>query len=83
VPNEVYEFNLVLTPVTHAFLAGHAIRVTITSSDFPAYARSLNRFGSYATLDQPRTALQTIHHGRHSPSRVVLPVTRGSLASLA
>jgi hypothetical protein len=42
---------------------------------------SLNRFGSYATLDKPRVAHQTIHHGRNTPSRIVLPVTRGSLPS--
>jgi hypothetical protein len=82
VPGDAYEFNLVLTPVTHAFLPGHSIRVTITSSDFPAYARSLNRFGSYATLDQPRIAVQTVRHGGSFPSRIVLPVTRGSLSSL-
>jgi uncharacterized protein len=81
VPNELQKYQLVLSPVIHAFLPGHSIRVTITSSDFPAYARSLNRFGSYATLDQPRIAQQTIHHGWNTPSRIVLPVTRGSLPS--
>jgi uncharacterized protein len=78
-PNDLQEYQLVLTPVTHAFMPGHSIRVTITSSDFPAYARSLNRFGSYATLADPRIAQQTVHHGRNTPSRIVLPVTRGCL----
>jgi uncharacterized protein len=67
VPNDLYEYRLVLTPMTYAFRPGHSVRVTITSSDFPAYARSPNRFGFYATLDQPRVAQQTIHDGRNSP----------------
>jgi putative CocE/NonD family hydrolase len=79
-PGEVHEFNVELTPITHAFVPGHSIRVTITSSDFPAYARSLNRFGSYATLADPRIAQNTIHDGASTPSQVILPVTRGSVS---
>jgi predicted acyl esterase len=53
----------------------------LPAATFPAYAPSLNRFGSCATLDQPRIARQTIYHGPNSPSRIMLPVTPGSLSS--
>ena len=74
-PGETYLFRIELTALTHAFLPGHRLRVTLTSSDFPMYARSLNRFGSYRDLADGQAALNTIT----ADSRIVLPVTRGSL----
>ena len=61
----------------HAFLPGHRLRVTVTSSDFPWFARSMNRFGSIVTLGDPRVATNSIHHAAAHPSRIRLPVTRG------
>ena len=60
-------------------MPGHRIRVTITSSDFPWFARSMNRFGRIADLAEPRVATNTIHHSQQYPSRIVLPVIRGSV----
>ena len=54
-PNEIYDFEVELTPITHAFQPGHRVRITLTSSDFPTFARSLNRFGRYIDLDEPRS----------------------------
>ena len=79
-PGRAYEFDFELTALCHAFLPGHRIRVTLTSSDFPMYARSLNRFGRYRDQAEPRVATNRVHHGGACPSRLVLPVTRGSLA---
>jgi len=76
VPGEVYRFDVELWPTHHVFLPGHRVRVTVTSSDFPWFARSMNRFGHIAELAEPRVAVNTVHHGGAHASRVRLPVER-------
>jgi putative CocE/NonD family hydrolase len=73
-PGEPYRFRVELWPVHHTFLPGHAIRVSITSSDFPWFARSLNQFGPLKDQSEPLLANNTIHHGGNFPSRIILPV---------
>ncbi|QWF83537.1 CocE/NonD family hydrolase [Amycolatopsis sp. CA-230715] len=68
VPGQAYRFDLELWPTQHTFAAGHRIRVTVTSSDFPWFARNLNRFGPIATAIDPRIAVNTVY-----PSRLRLP----------
>jgi putative CocE/NonD family hydrolase len=78
-PGEVHRFEVELWPVHHAFRPGHRVRVTITSSDFPWFARSLNRFGPIRDQAEPRVAENAIHHGGAHASRIRLPIERGSL----
>ena len=73
-PGEVHRFEVELWPVHHVFLPGHRVRVLITSSDFPWFARSLNRFGPLKDQADPRVATNTIHHDPAHPSRLRLPV---------
>jgi len=73
-PNEVLEYDVELWPTHHVFMPGHAMRITITSSDFPWYARSMNRFGPVRSQGEPRTAHNTVHFGGDYPSRCVLPI---------
>ncbi|MEZ4530282.1 MAG: CocE/NonD family hydrolase [Thermomicrobiales bacterium] len=70
VPNEPFEIDIELWPTHHAFLPGHQIRVTVTSSDFPWFARNLNQFGHIRYQSEPKIATNTILPG----SRIVLPV---------
>ena len=74
VPGEPTKFDVELWPAHHRFLPGHRIRVTVTSSDFPWFARSLNQFGPLKNQAEPRVATNTVHHGGPMPSRIVLPV---------
>lgn len=67
-------FGIELWPTHHRFLPGHRVRVTVTSSDFPWFARSMNTAGPIGGLAEPRTATNTVHHGGLTPSRLVLPV---------
>jgi len=55
------------------------VRVPITSSDFPWFARSLNHFGPLKDQAEPRIATNTVYHGGAHPSRLVLPIERGKL----
>ncbi|HLX51918.1 MAG TPA: CocE/NonD family hydrolase [Streptosporangiaceae bacterium] len=80
VPGVVYPFDVELWPTHHVFLPGHRIRVTVTSSDFPWFARSLNRYGTPRSLAEPRVASNTVYHGGRYPSRLVLPVEAASAA---
>lgn len=66
--------NLVIPVATvgHTFLSGHRIRVSITSSAYPAVYPHPNR-GDWKT-GSPRTATQTVYHDPTMPSRLVLPV---------
>lgn len=73
-PDEVLEYDVELWPTHHVFLPGHSIRVTITSSDFPWYARSMNRFGPVRDQDEPRVARNTVYFGGDHPSRCIVPV---------
>jgi uncharacterized protein len=82
VPGTVYRFPIELNPVQHAFVPGHRIRVTVTSSDFPWFARSMNRFGPIATVADPRPARNTVVHSSEHPSCIRLPLERGSTDSL-
>jgi uncharacterized protein len=79
IPGEVHRFDVELWPVHHAFLPGHRIRLTITSSDFPWFARNLNRFGPLKFQADPRVATNSVHHGGPYASRVILPVERGRI----
>jgi putative CocE/NonD family hydrolase len=78
-PGEIHRFLVELWPVHHAFLPGHRIRVSVTSSDFPWFARSLNQFGSLKDQAIPKVATNTIHHGGDHASRIILPIQRGAL----
>ena len=70
VPNEPFEIDVELWPTQHAFLPGHQIRVTVTSSDFPWFARNLNQFGHIRYQSDPKIATNAILPG----SRIVLLV---------
>jgi hypothetical protein len=61
-------------PTHHVFQPGHRLRLTVTSSDFPWYARSLNHFGPVRNQSNPRVAINSIHVGGEYVSRITLPV---------
>ena len=75
-PGRIYSFNIELRPTHHVFLPGHCIRLTITSSDFPWFARSMNCFGKIADLAVPIVATNSIFHTSIYPSCLKLPVQR-------
>ena len=63
-----------LWPTHHVLKPGHSIRLTVTSSDFPWFARSLNQFGPVHLQSEPKVAIDTVHFGGEFPSRLVLPI---------
>jgi uncharacterized protein len=73
-PGVVHEVTVELGNTSHVFLTGHAVRLHVTSSDFPRWDRNPNTGERLATAEQVRVAAQTVHHDTARPSRVVLPV---------
>jgi uncharacterized protein len=73
-PAEAYRFTIDLWATSHVFLAGHRVRVEISSSNFPRFDRNLNTGAEQATGRQWQTALQTVFHDSRYPSHIVLPV---------
>ena len=63
--------RLELDPIAHRFRAGSRIRVLITGSWFPRYARNLGTDEPVLTARQSRPATHTVRYGR---SRLLLPV---------
>lgn len=76
-PGRVYEFSIDLQVTSNVFLAGHRIRLDITSSCFPLWDRNLNTGGDPATDTTWQVAHQTIYHDRAHPSRIRLPIIPG------
>ena len=71
---KVYRYEIDLWVTSNVFLAGHKIRVEISSSNFPRFDRNPNtgsRFGSDKKL---RKAKQTIYHDTEHPSHILLPI---------
>ena len=73
-PGKVYEYTIDLWATSNTFLAGHRIRVEISSSNFPRFDRNLNTGEDPATGTRMETATQTIRHSAEFPSHIVLPV---------
>jgi hypothetical protein len=74
VPGEVYPFVIALGNISHVLKAGHALRLLVTSSDFPRWDRNTNTGDRPATATHTRPAQQTILHDQAHPSRLVLPM---------
>lgn len=73
-PDEFTPQDVDLWSTSHVFRAGHRIRVQVTSSNFPRWARSLNTGEPVEDGTHARTALQRIAHDAARPSRLILPV---------
>ncbi len=73
-PGHIYKFTIDLWATCNVFLAGHRLRLEVSSSNFPRFDRNLN------TAEDPERgtrwvkARNTIYHDGKHPSAVVLPV---------
>ena len=73
-PGAVYEIELPLHSTANRFVAGHRIRVDVSSSNFPRIDVNLNNGGPLGVPGPVRTAENTVFHDRDRPSRIELPV---------
>lgn len=73
-PEAVTEYRIRMTATACRFLAGHRIRLEITSSDFPNHDRNHNTGGNDLAETELVAAIQEVHHSRKYPSHLKLPV---------
>lgn len=74
--NDVIKINIDLWNTAQVFKAGHRIRIEVSSSAFPKYARNLNVRGNQGLIKDYNTAKQTLYHGIQYPSCIYLPVVK-------
>ena len=73
-PGEIYPLSIDAGVTSNVFLAGHSIRVEISSSNFPRFDRNPNTGRPFADETQLETAQQSVYHGAVYASEVLLPV---------
>ena len=73
---KVYEVNLTAMSTSNMFKKGHRIRIEISSSNFPRFARNLNTGGDNFNESKGLIARNTIHHSKKYPSSITLPIVK-------
>ena len=75
-PNKEHSATIKLWGTSNLFKKGHRIRIHVTSSNFPRFARNLNSGKAAAdeTEEDIRVATQTIFHSAGRASAIVLPI---------
>ncbi len=73
-PGEAYRYNVDVGPTAMLFRKGHCIRLEVSSSNFPAYARNAG-VPHHGSADLT-PATQTVLHDASHPSRLILPIVR-------
>jgi putative CocE/NonD family hydrolase len=73
-PGTVYEIRFPLESTSNYFGPGHRIRLEVSGSNFPGYARNLNTGGNNYDESEWIVAKNTVYHTAQYPSHLVLPV---------
>ncbi len=73
-PGQTYQLSIDLHGTGNQFAAGHRIRVEVSSSAFPTYARNLNTGGDNYRDTKSVVAKTQIHHSAGQTSYVLLPI---------
>ena len=73
---EVYTIRPTPMTTSNRFARGHRIRVEVTSSNFPKFARNLNTGGNNERETRSVVARNSIHHDAANASYIDLPVAR-------
>jgi putative CocE/NonD family hydrolase len=79
-PNTPYQFTLDLGYTAAMLKPGHKLRLEVSSSNFPQYARNLNTGASNEDTSVTRVARNTILHDATHPSILTIPVVAGVTA---
>ena len=73
-PGEPYEYKIDLGPVCVHVPAGTRLRLQVSSSDFPQWARNMNT--GWPPQPGIQVATQTVLHDEAHPSRLTVPLVR-------
>jgi len=73
-PGQIYEFSIDLWSTAAAFAPGHAVRLSISSSNYPRFEANPNTGDPFHQHTTTQIAHQTIYHDVEHPSALILPV---------
>ena len=73
---KVYKVDLSQMSTSNYFKKNHKIRIEISSSNFPRFARNLNTGGDNFNESKGIVAKNTIHHSKKYPSSITLPIVK-------
>ncbi len=75
-PDEIVPIAIDLWSTSNVFLAGHRLRIEVSSSCFPKFARNSNTGGNVATesREQYQVAVNRVYHDADHPSHILLPI---------
>jgi len=73
-PGEIYHVSVDLWATSNVFLAGHKLRLEVSSSNFPRFDRNSNTGEEQARATRLAKATNAIYHDRAHPSALLVPV---------
>ncbi len=73
-PGETYHVTVDLWATSNVFLAGHKLRLEISSSNFPRFDRNLNTGEEQAAGTRMSKAANVVFHDNVHPSALLLPL---------
>jgi putative CocE/NonD family hydrolase len=73
-PGAIYKVKVDLWATSNVFLAGHRIRLEISSSNFPRFDRNLNSGEEQSVATRLVKATNTVVHDHEHPAALILPV---------
>ena len=73
-PGETYHLLVDLWATSNVFLAGHKLRLEVSSSNFPRFDRNLNTGEAQARATRMVKATNVIYHDQAHPSALLLPI---------
>jgi putative CocE/NonD family hydrolase len=71
--DKVYKVELTPMATSNHFARGHRIRIEVSSSNFPRFARNLNTGGKNYDEKEGVIAHNSVHHSSRYPSQIRLP----------
>jgi len=73
-PGNVYHIHVNLWATSNVFLAGHKLRLEVSSSNFPRFDRNLNTGEDQGRGTYMVRATNVIYHDQSRPSALILPI---------
>ncbi len=73
-PGETYHVTLDLVATSNVFLAGHKLRLEVSSSNFPRFDRNLNTGEEQARGTHMMKATNVVYHDKAHPSALTVPI---------
>lgn len=73
---KVYKVDLSPMSTSNFFKEGHRIRIEISSSNFPRFARNMNTGGNNFDEKDGIVAHNKVHHSNEHPSQIRIPIVK-------